>query len=57
MVIFPLDNWWARVALWLIAIFLGLIFSMLAYPAFWRRLFRRKDAQRETKNDAKPVKK
>ena len=46
MVIFPL-SWPARIVLILIAIVLGLIFWMMVKPEFWRRVWGKKDEQKE----------
>ena len=40
MIIFPL-SWPAKIVLILIALFLGLIFSMLQWPGWWRKHFRK----------------
>lgn len=53
MIIFPL-SWPGKVVLILIAIVLGLIFSMIQWPQFWKNLMRKKEVVKdENKTDKK----
>lgn len=61
MMIFPL-SWPAKIVLMLICIFIGMIWSMMTWPEWWKRRFR-KDRQSkllkalDTFHDAKERKK
>ena len=48
MIIFPL-SWPGKIVLILVAIALGLIWSMLMWPAAWRKLLRRPAVPEQSK--------
>ena len=55
MFIFPLDSWWERSVLILIAVVLGFIWSMFQWPRWWSKTLRKekpKDVEHAKVNKA-----
>jgi hypothetical protein len=56
MVIFPL-RWPAKIVLMLIAVVLGLIWSMLSFPKIWRKMLGKSDKNEKNKTDEGQIRK